>query len=62
MNKTELIKILENGLLAIRNAETDMALAKVLDTVGGICKYESVKIQHQTNDRLFKTRLDTLAD
>ena len=66
MNKEELIKILENGLTAVRDAESDLALAKCLDILGGICKFESVRIREEfvrgVDDRMFKTRLDTEAD
>ncbi len=45
MHREELIKILENGIKAIKSAETDMNLARCLDIMGGICKHESLKIQ-----------------
>lgn len=66
MNREELIKVLENGLELLKNSESEMTVAKCLDTMGGICKYEASKIRedlvNKVESRLFKTRLDILED
>ena len=63
MERVELIKILENGLKAVQNSESDLALAKNLEILGGICKHESARIREEfvrkVDDRMFKTKLDT---
>lgn len=66
MERQELIKILENGLEVLRKSESDLALAKSLDILGGICKHESAKIREEfvrrVDERMFKTKLDTDAE
>ena len=66
MNRTELIKILENGITALKEADSDLSAAKVLSTMGGICKHESAQIEkdliNKVENRLFKTRLDVPAE
>jgi hypothetical protein len=63
MERVELIKILENGLKAIKKSDSDISLAKNLDILGGICKHESARIQEEfvrkVDERMFKTKLDT---
>lgn len=52
MHRDELVKILENGIKAIKGADSDMALVRCLDIMGGICKHESQKIQDDLNRKI----------
>lgn len=63
MSKDELIKVLENGLAAVREADNELALARCLNILGGICKFEREQIERKFQARIdAKLGIDSSAD